>query len=260
MFYKDEYEKREIHENLEEIYAEKAKRFRIAKEHIDDAIYAAINKTGDYNISEEDIADLFIFDGSVLETRHCKYPVELFSTTDYNCRTKWIIKPVSTYYANRKIAWDDVDIVEAFWHTQCRKAEANFNYAKNRFEKESINEYFPLFELAILGIPVGSRFCDEKYHFHFSHKTAGIIDSDIVYNHYPEITILSNGSSYYFAGGFRNTCFRDDEDPHYNRLFRIIKGKRTDYFYMKGVVDALQKPLNEEKGQVYTLTRKPEKK
>lgn len=117
-----EYELREICESLEEQYARKAKLFRIAKEHIDDAIYAAINKTGDYNISEEDIANAFILNGSVLETRYCKYPIELFSTIYYNCHTKWTIKPVSIWHPNRKIAWDDVDIVEAFWNAECRKA------------------------------------------------------------------------------------------------------------------------------------------
>lgn len=179
-----EYEEREICESLEKQYAREAKRFRIAKEHIDDAIYAAINKTSDYNISEEDIANAFIFNGSVLETCHCKYPVELFSTIDYNCRTKWIIKPVSTYYENRKIAWDDVDIVEAFWNTQCRKA---------------------------------------------------------------------------FDGGFRTGVFYDS-GIHFYRFFTLIKGKYTDYYYMRSVAEALRKPLNEEKGQAYTLTRKPEKK
>jgi len=167
---------------LVELYTERAKLFRIAKEHIDDAIYAAINNTGYYNISEEDIANAYICNGSVLETRHCKYLVGLFRKTDYNRHNKWVIETVSIWHPNKKIAWDDVDIVEAFWNAECRKA---------------------------------------------------------------------------FDGGFRTGVFCDAWDQHY---FTIIKGKYTDYFYMHSVAEAMRKPLNEEKGQAYTLTRKLEKK
>ena len=163
-----------------ELYTEKAKLFRIAKEHIDDAIYAAINNTGYYNISEEDIANAYICGGSVLETRHCKYPVGLFRKTNHH--NKWVIETVSIWHPNKEIAWDDVDIVEAFWNAECRKA---------------------------------------------------------------------------FDGGFRTGVFSNAWDPHY---FTIIKGKYTDYYYMDSVAEALRKPLNEEKEQAYTLTRKLEKK